>query len=145
VLSDAIGRRWTLMLVLLFQAALMFIAIPVTGAKDGPKYAIVLLATFIGFNYGANLSIFPSFAKDLWGLKNFGVNYGALFTAWGVGSLLSRVSQMLKARSGDYDSSFVAAGALLVLGMVLTLFLRSPAAPKAKAIEAGAAGGRPAP
>ena len=39
---------------------------------------IVLLATLIGFNYGANLSLFPSFTKDLWGLKNFGMNYGIL-------------------------------------------------------------------
>jgi len=46
---------------------------------------IVLVATLIGFNYGANLSLFPSFTKDLWGLKSFGVNYGILFTAWGVG------------------------------------------------------------
>ena len=31
MLSDKIGRRWTLMLVLLIQAVLMFVAIPVTG------------------------------------------------------------------------------------------------------------------
>jgi nitrate/nitrite transporter NarK len=125
VLSDRIGRRWTLALVLLLQAALMFIAIPVTGSRDGPKYAIVLLATFIGFNYGANLSIFPSFTKDLWGLKNFGVNYGVLFTAWGAGSLLSRISQMLKAQSGNFNSSFIVAGVLLAMGAALTLLLRS--------------------
>ena len=34
MLSDKIGRRWTLMLVLLIQAVLMFIAIPVTASKD---------------------------------------------------------------------------------------------------------------
>ena len=124
ILSDRIGRRWTLALVLLLQAALMFIAIPVTGDRDGSKYAIVLLATFIGFNYGANLSIFPSFTKDLWGLKNFGVNYGVLFTAWGAGSLLSRISQMLKAQSGNFNSSFIVAGVLLALGAGLTLLLR---------------------
>ena len=53
LLSDKIGRRWTLMLVLLVQAVLMFVAIPVTGSENGAKYVIVLLATFIGFNYGA--------------------------------------------------------------------------------------------
>ena len=35
VLSDKFGRRWTLMLVLLIQAALMFIAILVTKSTDG--------------------------------------------------------------------------------------------------------------
>jgi nitrate/nitrite transporter NarK len=126
LLSDKIGRRWTLMLVLLIQAALMFIAIPVTASTEGAKFIIVLLATFIGFNYGANLSLFPSYTKDLWGLKNFGMNYGVLFTAWGVGGFaLSRLSQMLSSKSGgNYQSSFITAGVLLLVGAALTFLIR---------------------
>ena len=128
VLSDRIGRRWTLMLVLLIQAGLMFIAIPVTTATAAPKFVIVLVATLIGLNYGANLSLFPSFTKDLWGLKNFGMNYGVLFTAWGVGGfVLSRVQQMLKAASGNFNSSFITAGVLLLAGAALTFLIRPPA------------------
>lgn len=132
ILSDKIGRRWTLMLVLLLQAALMFVAIPVTGTKGLAPVVIVLVASLIGFNYGANLSLFPSFTKDLWGLKSFGMNYGVLFTAWGVGGLvLPRLQQTLTARSGgSYQSSFITAGALLVLGALLTLAIRPPS-PKA--------------
>jgi len=133
VLSDKIGRRWTLFLVLAVQAVLMFVAIPVTASTDGAKYIIVLVATFIGFNYGANLSLFPSFAKDLWGLKNFGMNYGVLFTAWGVGGFaLSRLQAMLFEQSkdalghGNYASSFITAGVLLLIGAALT-FLIKPA------------------
>lgn len=124
-LSDKIGRRWTLMLVLLIQAVLMFIAIPVTASKEMAAVVIVLVAALIGANYGANLALFPSFAKDLWGLKSFGVNYGVLFTAWGVGGfVLPRIQQMLTARSGgSYTSSFVSAGVLLVVGAALTLLL----------------------
>jgi len=125
-LSDKIGRRWTLLLVLLFQAALMFVAIPVTKSTDGAKYVIVLVATLIGVNYGANLSLFPSFAKDLWGLKNFGMNYGILFTAWGAGSLLSPLAQRLKTSSGNYDSSFKTAAALLIAGAALTFLIKPP-------------------
>ncbi|MGN6554820.1 MAG: L-lactate MFS transporter [Verrucomicrobiota bacterium] len=130
VLSDKIGRRWTLMLVLLFQAVLMFAAIPVTASKETTPMIILLIATFIGFNYGANLSLFPSLTKDLWGLKNFGMNYGVLFTAWGVGGFaLSRVQQMLTTASkGSFQSSFVAAGVLLIVGAVLTLWIRTPSA-----------------
>jgi nitrate/nitrite transporter NarK len=125
LLSDKIGRRWTLMLVLLIQAALMFIAIPVTASTEGPKFVIVLVATLIGFNYGANLSLFPSFTKDLWGLKSFGMNYGVLFTAWGVGGfVLSSVAQRLKTHSGNFNSSFVTAGVLLIVGAALTLLLK---------------------
>ena len=127
LLSDRIGRRWTLMIVLLIQAALMFAAIPVTSSTGSPKFLIVLVATFIGFNYGANLSLFPSLTKDLWGLKNFGMNYGCLFTAWGVGGFaLSRLQQMLKATSGSFNSSFLTAGILLLLGAALTFLIKSP-------------------
>ena len=128
VLSDKIGRRWTLMIVLLFQAVLMFIAIPVTASTDTVPVVIVLVASLIGFNYGANLSLFPSYAKDLWGLKSFGMNYGILFTAWGVGGLvLSRLQQTLTAASnGSYQSSFVAAGVLLVGGAALTFLINPP-------------------
>lgn len=129
LLSDRIGRRWTLFIVLLFQAALMFLAIPVSGSKETGPAVIVLVATLIGFNYGANLSLFPSYTKDLWGLKNFGVNYGILFTAWGVGGfVLSRLQQMLKAQSGSFTSSFVTAGVLLLVGAALTFLIRPPAA-----------------
>jgi MFS family permease len=129
VLSDKIGRRWALMIVLLCQAILMFIAIPVTGSTDMAGIVIVLIATLIGFNYGANLSLFPSFTKDLWGLKSFGVNYGLLFTAWGVGGFVfSRVQQTLVAGSASksYASSFVLAGILLIVGGALTFLIKPP-------------------
>ena len=129
VLSDKIGRRWALMIVLLCQALLMFIAIPVTGSTNVAGIVIVLIATLIGFNYGANLSLFPSFCKDLWGLKSFGVNYGILFTAWGVGGFVfSRVQQTLVAGSASksYALSFVLAGVLLIVGGAMTFLIKPP-------------------
>lgn len=128
ILSDRIGRRWTLMLVLGLQAALMFAAIPITADKSALPLIVLLLATFIGFNYGANLALFPSFTKDFWGLKYFGMNYGVLFTAWGVGGLVfPKVQQTLTANSGgSYQSSFTASGAVLILGAAMTLFIKPP-------------------
>jgi len=124
MLSDRIGRGKTLIIMLLFQALLMFAAIPVMGSASGSAALLVLLAAFIGFNYGTNLALFPSFAKDLWGLKNFGANYGILFSAWGVGGfVMGRLSQMIQAATGSYDMSFLIAGAALLVGAVLTLKL----------------------
>lgn len=128
ILSDKIGRRWTLLLVLLFQAALMFAAIPVTADKGAAALLIVLLAASIGFNYGANLALFPSFTKDFWGLKSFGLNYGALYTAWGVGGFIfPRVQQTLTAgSSGSFQSSFIAAGLALLVAAAGTFLIRPP-------------------
>jgi len=125
VLSDRIGRSRTLLIMLLFQALLMFLLI---GLPKASAPLMLAAATLIGFNYGSNLSLFPSATKDYFGLKNFGVNYGLVFTAWGAGGLvLSRVSQMIVATTGSYDYSYVASGCLLVVGAMLTFAIRAPA------------------
>ena len=126
ILSDKIGRRATLMIMLSFQTILMLIAIPIVGAEKSSAVPLLVLATFIGFNYGTNLSLFPSLTKDIWGLKNFGINYGIVFTAWGVGGfVMGRLSQMLVTYTGTYTSSFLTAAALLIIGAFLALTLRT--------------------
>lgn len=128
ILSDKIGRRMTLFLMLIFQAVLMFISMAIIEKADTTAIALVILATFIGFNYGTNLSLFPSFTKDFWGLKNFGIVYGIVFTAWGTGGfILSRASQMLKVSTGSFSSSFLAAGVLLIVAGGLTFLLKKEA------------------
>lgn len=130
-LSDRIGRNVTLALMLGFQSILMFVAIPIIGAEHPSSLLVVLIATGIGFNYGTNLALFPALSKDYWGLKHFGVNYGLLFTAWGVGGfVLGRVSEMMKASTGSYVLSFGLAGTLLAvatLAMVLKDLFRQMA------------------
>ncbi len=123
MVSDKIGKILTLFVVLVFQAILMFLAIPLT-ASSSPAIVVVLLATFIGFNYGTNLSLFPSFTKSFWGMKNFGMNFGILMSAWGTGGFVfSRLSQMLFAKTGNHDLSFIIAGLALVVCMLLTHIL----------------------
>ena len=135
IISDRIGRRLTLIIMLLFQAALMLIAIPLVGAQKASPILVVLIATLMGFCYGTNLSLFPSLTKDNWGLKNFGINYGLVFTAWGVGGfVMGRLSQMLIASTGRYTSSFLTAAVLLVVGAILTVLMKG----KKSAPQAGA-------
>ncbi len=127
VVSDAIGRRLALTLFLALQAVNMFLATLVVGTEGTVALMIVLSATFIGFNYGTNLALFPAFAKTWWGLKSFGTNYGCLFSAWGIGGLImTRVNSMLVAESGGYTYSFVVAGSLLVVSALIALTLKGP-------------------
>lgn len=140
VLSDKFGRNQTILAVHVFQAILMLASIPLIGAQNTSAMIIVLLATFIGFNYGANLALFPSIAKDLWGIKAYGVNYGILFTAWGVGGfVLSKVSQMLNATTGSMTSSFIIAAILLSISGMLTLTLggKEKEAPEGAILQPG--------
>ncbi len=124
LMSDKIGRATTLILLLALQSALMFVAVRVVSNEDSGALLVTLVATFIGFNYGSNLSLFPSFIKDYWGTKNYGTNYGILFSAWGVGAfVLVKLSSVLKAVHGGMESSFILAGILLLIGTVLAISL----------------------
>lgn len=123
IVSDKIGRVLTLFILLVFQAALMFLAATLIGDQTS-ALVIVLLATFIGFNFGTNLSLFPTFTKTLYGMKNFGMNYGFVLTAWGMGGFVfSRLSQMLFAASGNHNLSFIIAGSCLILCAGLAVVL----------------------
>ena len=125
ILSDKIGRRLTLAIMLFLQTVLMLISIPFMGAANSSAIILVILSTFIGFNYGTNLSLFPSLTKDYWGLKNFGVNYGIVFTAWGVGGLImGRSSQMLQAKTGNYTFSLLIVATMLIIATFLTFTLK---------------------
>jgi hypothetical protein len=86
-----------------------------------------LATTLIGFNYGTNLSLFPSATKDYFGLKNFGMNYGLVFSAWGVAGLVfPRVAQMIVAATGSPEAAYIMASFLLFLSAGMTFLTRAP-------------------
>ena len=110
----------------MFQALLMFTAASVIGAESTSAIILVLLTSFIGFNYGSNLALFPAISKDLWGIKHFGMNYGILFTAWGVGGfVMSKASEIIRVESGSFTTSFYTAGIMLIIGSGLTFLLHT--------------------
>ncbi len=120
IMSDKIGKMKTLIMFIFFQTLLMFTAAFVINNENVSIILLLFIATFIGFSYGSNLTIFPTITKEKWGMKNFGANYGFLFTAWGIGGfILSRISQMLKAQTGSLHWSFILAGSLLVVALIL--------------------------
>ncbi len=123
IVSDKITKNLTLFIILLFQTSLMFLSAMFLN-DQASAFLIVLLATFIGFNYGTNLSLFPAFTKGYWGMKNFGLNFGILMTAWGLGGFIfSRISQMLFANTGNHNMSFIIAGSSLGVCILLTVVL----------------------
>jgi nitrate/nitrite transporter NarK len=128
MLSDRIGRLWTMCIIFLFQAGLMLVLR--TGLTD--MTAFVVVSMLLGFNYGACLSVFPSAVKDNFGLKNFGINYGLVFTAWGVGGFVfplfaGKLFEAAKKNTGtgSYDDAYLTAAAVLVLAAGLTFLTRT--------------------
>ncbi|MRR10495.1 MFS transporter, partial [bacterium] len=122
MLSDRIGRTRAMMVVFVAQALLLLAIGFVTS------YALLLLvAAGIGFMYGANLTLFPSMTYDFFGTKYAGVNYGLMFTAWGVGGMLGSIGAgFAKDVFGSFSAAFYTAAALLVVATVLAAVVKPP-------------------
>jgi MFS transporter, OFA family, oxalate/formate antiporter len=127
-LSDKLGRRNTIFGCFVIQAFLMLVLSQV--AKDSVLsnvYVLVVLSALLGANYGANLAVFPSISKNYYGLKNFGVNYGLLFTAWGVGGfVLPLLAGKLHDWYGSFTYAYYTAAGFLVLAAFLTYAVKTP-------------------
>jgi MFS family permease len=124
VVSDKIGRTVTLLIMMSFQALVIFSLLFI---GESQALLLVVAATLIGFNYGTNLSLFPSATKDYFGLKNFGMNYGLVFSAWGVGGFVfPRVSQMIVAQTGSPQTAYILCGILLMASSLMALMTRAP-------------------
>jgi len=124
VISDRIGRQWTLFTFLVMQALVVLGLYTMKGGAGWPL--IMLIVVLIGANYGSNLSLFPSAIKDYFGLKNFGVNYGLLFTAWGAaGLVMPWVKGFILDRTGSDAAAYFIVVGLLLAGALLTFVSRS--------------------
>jgi OFA family oxalate/formate antiporter-like MFS transporter len=128
LLSDKIGRKASMCGFFVLQACLVFLLSMGNGGNVlGSGAALVIMAAIIGANYGANLSLFPSVTKDFYGLKNFGTNYGLVFTAWGIGGyMLARVAGKVYDRTDSFNFAYYTAAILLVIAAAATFALRAP-------------------
>jgi OFA family oxalate/formate antiporter-like MFS transporter len=128
MLSDKIGRKTTMLICFLSQAILIFLlsrANENNALGEIPTMAVV--SALIGANYGANLSLFPSITKDFYGLKNFGMNYGLVFTAWGVGGfMLAKLAGVMYVKYQTFAVAYYGASALLITAAILVFFVKPP-------------------
>ncbi len=117
VVSDYVGRIVTVALVCILQALAMALFSSLTTVG-----AFIVGSAVVGFSYGACLSLFPATTADRWGTKNLGVNYGILFTAWGVGGV---IGPMLAGRiadaTGSYAAAYQVAAVLLICAFLLAV------------------------
>ncbi|MBP7051373.1 MAG: OFA family MFS transporter [Phycisphaerae bacterium] len=128
MLSDKIGRKTTLFSCFVFQAILIIVLSQAqTGTVLGGSVTLAILSALIGANYGANLSLFPSVTKDYFGLKNFGMNYGLVFTAWGLGGfMLSLLAGKVYDATKTFTFAYYCSAGLLIAAAVVTFLVRSP-------------------
>jgi OFA family oxalate/formate antiporter-like MFS transporter len=132
IVSDRIGRVPSMIIVFLLQALLVALILP----NSHSLAMLLVVAAGIGACYGANLALFPAATYDFFGTKHGGVNYGLVFTAWGVGGALGNYAAgWIKDATGTFTPAYYVAAALLVVAAVLALTVKAPKV-EAPAVEA---------
>jgi OFA family oxalate/formate antiporter-like MFS transporter len=143
ILSDKFGRKNVLLVAFILQAILITcLSFVVKESPLANVPLLMVLVVLIGANYGANLAVFPAMTKDFFGLKNFAMNYGIVYTAWGLGGfMLSQIAGAIKDATGHFTNAYFLSAGLLVVAAVLMMVLRSPqpAAEKEALVKADAA------
>jgi OFA family oxalate/formate antiporter-like MFS transporter len=141
--SDSLGRKPTLVVMLIICAAAMF------ALDFFRSYGLYVAGiSVVGLCFGGYLALFPAFTADYFGTRHYGVNYGWMFSAYGAGGLLGpflagwlmRVSARVPYQvtdsaggiterlftAGSYRLAFFVAGAMCVIAVLLTLFIKPP-------------------
>lgn len=117
VFSDKIGRINFLRIALGVQLINMIMFKTYTS-----QITMILGAAIAGYCYGSNFSVFPSAVADMYGTKNYGINYGIVFTGWGVGGIIGpMVAARIYDARGNYVSAFKVAAILLIVSLGIPL------------------------
>ena len=85
--SDRIGRGKALIAMFAFQAVMMAVFFFTTSNP----LLFYVVAALIGFNFGGNFALFPVSCADSFGAENLAINYGFLFTAYGIGGIVGPI------------------------------------------------------
>jgi MFS transporter, OFA family, oxalate/formate antiporter len=135
-MSDALGRLNVLRLMI----AISMIAMPILYQVGGNVALLYITVFVVYWCYGTQLSVNGSTASDFWGTKNAGMNYGMLFTAWGVAGIIGpRIAGVLFDKYKNYQMAFYSAAVLAAVALICELAAKRPAVPE------GSLAGRKAP
>jgi len=126
-MSDGLGR----LNVLRLMTAVSAVAMPILYAAGNNVAMLYVLVFAIYWCYGTMLSVNASTASDFWGTKNAGVNYGLLFTAWGVAGIIGpRIGGQMFVAYKNYQVAFWTGGILCAIALLSLMMAKRPAIPQ---------------
>jgi OFA family oxalate/formate antiporter-like MFS transporter len=121
--SDRTGRELAMGIAFVLQA-LCLVAVLTVGKMSGTLFTITLVLTF--FTWGECFSLFPSLSADYFGTKCATANYGVLYSAKGVASIIGAgIGSMLYERFGSWTACFYGSAVLALIAAVMAFGLRS--------------------
>jgi len=117
--SDKIGRYQTLILMYVMTAIML---ISLTFVTSFLLFVISVMG--IGFCFGGFLGTFPSISAENFGTANLSINYGVLFTAFGIAGFVGpQLAATLFESTGNHSFAFLIAMIMSIVALIVTTFL----------------------
>ncbi len=134
-LSDRIGRENTMFIAFMLEG----VAMTAWLLTRDNAVLFVLLSGLVFFGWGEIFSLFPSTLTDTFGTRHATTNYGFLYMAQGVGSILGGpLAALLYQRTGTWITVFAVVIAMNFATALLALIALKPA--RTRYLAAGGAG-----
>jgi MFS transporter, OFA family, oxalate/formate antiporter len=121
-LSDHIGRENTMGIAFILEGLAIFLLLQY---RSDP-FMLVVLSGLVFFGWGEIFSLFPSTLTDTFGTEHATTNYGFLYMAQGVGSILGApVAAMIYEKTGSWMPVFgLVIGMDILTGLLALLVLK---------------------
>jgi OFA family oxalate/formate antiporter-like MFS transporter len=118
-LADRWGTIKVMIGVYTIQAA-VFLIFPLAATTPLTLFICSLL---LGLGYASTFALFPVVVAAASGTKHLGMNYGLVFSAFGLGAITSLIGSWLLDITGSFNSAFLLAGFATVFGLILLIIL----------------------
>ena len=120
--SDKIGRINVITIAIVIALTGLILAYFSAG---GSTALFAVGACMVGLCFGCFMGVYPSFTADHFGIRNNTLNYGVMFLGNSIGAIVGpSLMTGIHKSAGTYQPAFLAAAALAVAGLALTLIYR---------------------
>ncbi len=121
-LSDKLGRKTSVIVMCATQGIFVIAFTKMAGTPA----LLYLGATLIGFNFGGNFALFPTFTADTFGAKNIAQLYPLVFLSYGVGGIGGPILGGKLGDVGNFPMAFTICGLLVLAAAGVAAAVKPP-------------------
>ena len=122
--SDRFGREYTMAFAFALEGVLIFLMTQISGNP----IAFMILMPFVFLAWGEIYALFSAITGDVFGPKNASGNYGILYTAKGMASIMAGwgAAAVAAAYAGSFEVPYYIASAFDIIAAVMALYILRP-------------------
>jgi len=123
-ISDRFGREYTMAFAFALEGVLIFLMTQI----EGNPMAFMFLMPFVFLAWGEIYALFSAITGDVFGAKNASGNYGILYTAKGLASIMAGWGSAAVAAlyAGSFDVPYYISAIFDITAAILALFVLRP-------------------